>query len=99
MEKIPISQGLVTVTHLLGYSNTAITDIDRNSMPGVDIFVPVSPHQAPMSPHRALMSPHLFHDVLRVFHDVLLVVHDVLLVVHDVLLVVHDILQEFNVFL
>ena len=37
LEKVPISQGLVTVTHLRSYTNYAIADITRNSVPIIDL--------------------------------------------------------------
>ena len=50
LEKIPISQGLVTRLH--------IYKVKPTPKMGADITVPMSPHRAPMSPLRALISLH-----------------------------------------
>ena len=75
-------------THLQSYTNTAIADITKNSVP----ILLVTPHdrRANVSASSAdivAMNDEcfmMFHNVLRVFYNVLLVVHDVLLVVHDI---------------
>ena len=42
LEKLSISQELVTVTHQQSHTNTAIANIGRNSKPGTDIVKPTA---------------------------------------------------------
>ena len=94
MEKVSISPFSMisnSVTHLRSYTNKAITNIAKNSVP----ISPITPHErrcqrAEVSAQRADIvawndqCSKMFHNVLRVFHNVLLVVHDDLVVVHNV---------------
>ena len=70
LEKIPTSQGLVTLLHIC----RAIPTTQSSETPR---WAPISPRHAPMLPCRAPISSNWtasigeFHDVLRVFHDIL----------------------------
>ena len=76
LEKIPVSQGLVTLLHICEVIQTPQSRISQEI-----------PCQAQKS-HRATISSHLmasvqvFHNVLQVFNDVFLVIHNVLQVFH-----------------
>ena len=92
LEKIPISQGLVTLLH--------ISDIARNSSPCTGIAAPSASMDASSADVAASSADivafigecfMMFHKVIQVFHDVFQVFHDVLLVIHDVLRVFHNV--------
>ena len=101
------------VTQLRNYTNSAIADIARNSVP----ILPETTHRCCCAEHRCLRIERryrriewrvfecfvMYHNVLIVFHDVwqcfkCFVMFHVLRVFHDVLLVVNDILRHFTMF-
>ena len=85
LEKIPISQGLVTLLHI----HRVLPTLQSASR------APISLHRtASVSVFCEYFA--MFYDVLRVFQNVLWVFYHVLWVFHDVLLVVHDVSQCFT---
>ena len=73
MERMPISQRLVTMLHICGVIPTPQSHIS-----------PETPLRVPVSPHRAAILLHLTSNVW-VFHDVSQVVHNGLHVFRDIL--------------
>ena len=104
LEKVPISPWLVTVTHLRNYTNTAITDIARNST----LILPETPHlycrklrasyQYRQAECRCLRNKRWYLHIEWLVFERFMMFHNILRVFHDVLLVVHDVLRCITMF-